>query len=285
MTAIRHRESKLGWLHVLTVAFLLLGFGLTTVGPGGVAVAASRSGRGGSGAMSGRGSSGHHGTSAARSTGSSRSRSISPFTSTSGRSTGFSLSHGTTRAVTRSSGPSEGLRTSSFGSASSLHMRGLQGIGGMDYRPLTTRTLIGPRPVHEPQSYVASPVITGGRAGRSFGTTGGGGSDRFLGVVGERNFGRSDRFDRSGSFGRFDNDRFFDFGGFDRHRDHYRFDRDDYARFHCYGYYRFRFPTIVAYNTFLFPDEFLFGDWFGSDVCWWSGNVVPSAGVTVVLVF
>ncbi len=269
MTTIRHRKSKLGWLHVLSVALLLLGFGLTSAGPGGVANAARHSGGGGGGMRSEGASSGGHGRSAFRSM-SSRSRSFSPGIS-SRSSRGSTLSH---------SSSSGGLRTRSFDS-SSLHMRGLTGIGSLDYRPLTTRSLIGPRPVHEPQpqSHVASPIIRGG-SGRDV--------VRFRS---SRDFGRDHdtvRFSRSvrdRSSGRFGNDRFFDFGRYDHYRDSYRFDRDDFARFHCYGFYRFRFPTIVAYNTFLFPDEFLFGDWFGSDVCWWSGNVVPSAGVTVILVF
>ncbi len=268
MATIRHRESKFGWLHVLTVAVLLLGFGLTAAGPGGAAYAARGSGGGHSGGRSGGASFSHQGGSATMHM-SSRSRSSGSFN----HSTGFGSFN---RSSSFRSTSVPGLSPFS----SSLHMRGLSNLGRMDYRPLDTRTLIGPRPIHEPQTHFNSPLSL--RRGDDFpGVIGSRYSGSFPGVIGGVG---SRRFDRD-DFVRFGNDRFFDFGRYDHYRDSYRFDRDDYARFHTYGFYSYRCPTIVPYDTYLFPDTFLFGSWFGSDVSWWSGNVCPSAGVTVVLVF
>ncbi len=268
MATIRHRESKSSWLRVLTAAVLLLGFGLTAAGPGGVANAA-RGGHGGHSGGGSRGASFSHREGSATFHMGSRSRSFGSRTE--GRRTGFNSFRRSTSVP--------GL--SSF--SSSLHMRGLSNLGRMDYRPLDTRTLIGPRPVHEPQAHVTSPLRI--RRGDDFpGVIGSRYSRNFPAVVGSRHFGREGYRDRD-DYVRFGNDRYFDFGRYDHYRNHYRFDRNDYARFHTYGFYSYRCPTIASYDTYVFPDTFLFGNWFGSNVGWWSGNVCPSAGVTVVLVF
>jgi hypothetical protein len=299
MTKIQQRMGKPGWFHVAVLSVLLLGFGLTTAAPGSVAYAARSSGGGHS-----QHSMGSQGAP-------SRSHGQSTMTHIGGRSSGFGgMRQGSSFSTFR--GSAGGLTTRSF--ANSLNTSGLHGIGRMDYRPLTTRTLTGPRPTPVPLSHVAGPTISGDRShvvvggrDRDFGGSGRGRDsgrfdrDRDFGGIDrgrdsgrfdrDRDFGRIDlgrdsgRFDRDRNFGRLSGYRYFDFGRFDCDRDFNRFRFNDFARFHHFGFYRFRSPTIVGFGTIIFPDLFLFGDWFGTDVCWWRGYVCPEPGVTVILQF
>lgn len=284
MATIRHKSRKSGWLRVLMVAAPLMGLGLLTAGPGSVAQAARFSGDRGGGGMSFRGGPiGHQGRPAMRSMG--------------GRGGGF-----------RFGGPGAGSDFGAFhggGSGTmfgnSLAMRGLMGMGNMQYRPLPSGPSFGAGAFggRQPQGrlHAANPLITGnsgyrllrGGEGRlDFGRDHGLAQFPNAGSFGrDRDFGqfRNDRsFDRDHNSGRSDRDRFFDFGRYDHFRDFHRFDHDGFARYHQYGYYRFRFP-VEPYYTYGYPDEFLFGNWFGANTYWWWGHVLPGPGVTVVLQF
>jgi hypothetical protein len=257
MTTIRHKMSRSGWPHVLVLVLLLLGFGLTTAGPTGVAQAARGGWGGGGGMMSREGASGFHGWTASRSMG---SRSRSGFNHNAGWGTAF------------------------------------RGSGETGFRPLSP-PFIGMqqplRPQFEARPQFAGPsmgVRGFDRLQRVPGVRQPGPSG-IIGAFGRERGGFGDggrlAFDRGGRSFRFEgrHDRFFDFDDFHHFRHFNRFDFDDFARFHRFGFFSFCPQAFFPDDTLFFPDEFLFGPWFGTNTCWWWNHVYPDSGVTVILQF